>query len=731
MILKYSLPEKFYPQLSLETDESIHYLAPFDLMLDNEYEKEGYVIVTTKRLVVLSNGKVLHNTPLSKFSKITCESMVDNGILIGTIDGEETLLARFSMKHVARFSYIARGALLLSHGEKTLVESKEREKNCSKCGRALPGTNICPHCDGHMITFRKFLDLCKPYRIKLLLVSLFMVVSSYLSLFMPAIQKDFIDNVLKADNSDYTKVIKFILTMFLLTTIIVMLNILKHKWCVSLGARISMDLRSKLYEKIQMLSLSFLNTRKPGELMNRVVQDTSEIRRFMEETFSEMLSLLVTMIGSLIYMISMDYKLTFLSTMFIVVVAFLHRMFRKHIRRIFHHLWSKGDSINSALQDVISGMRVVKSFGKEEYEAKRFHIKVMDYSETQKRSEQFWAIFSPILTFIMGVGIYFATYYGGLNVLNDKMTTGELIQFITYTSILYGPLGWMTFLPRRIVQLVTALERVYDVLDEEPEISDSDNAIDIDVNGNIEFRNVHFGYKIYEPILENINFNISKGEMIGLVGSSGTGKSTMINLIMRLYDVNQGEILMDGVNINQIRTSSLHSQIGVVLQETFLFSGTILNNIRYAKQDATVEEIIMAAKTANAHDFISRMPDGYNTYVGEHGHNLSGGERQRIAIARAILHNPKILILDEATSALDTESEYLIQQALDRLTKGRTTIAIAHRLSTLRNANRLIVIDGKKVAEIGTHNELLEKKGIYYGLVNAQLEMQKIEAKAN
>ncbi len=728
MILKYSLPEKFYPQLALSTEESIHYIAPFDLRLNTSYEHEGYVIVTDKRLVVLTPKKILHNIVLSKFSKIWCESMVDNGILIGTIEDEEILLARFSMKHVARFSYIARGALLLSKGDKTIVKSKEREKICSKCDRALPGTNICPNCDGHMITFRKFLDLCKPYSIRLLLISLFMVLSSYLSLFMPAIQKDFIDNVLKVGNSDYSKVIKFILTMLLLTTLIVIINILKHKWCVSLGAKISMDLRSMLYEKIQMLSLSFLNTRKPGELMNRVVQDTSQIRRFMEETFSEMFSLLFTMIGSLIFMIVIDIKLTFLSTMFIVVVAFLHRLFRRHIHRIFHHLWTKSDEINSSLQDVISGMRVVKSFGKEEYEAKKFHKKALSFSETQKRSEQFWAIFSPILTFLMGIGIYFATYYGGLKVLGDQMTTGELIQFITYTSILYGPLGWMTFLPRRIVQLVTALERVYDVLDEEPEISDEEDSIDLNIQGNIEFRNVHFGYKIYEPILENINYSITKGEMIGLVGSSGTGKSTMINLIMRLYDVNQGEILIDGININSIKSSSLHSQIGVVLQETFLFSGTILNNIRYAKPDATTEEIIMAAKIANAHDFISRMSDGYNTYVGEHGHNLSGGERQRIAIARAILHDPKILILDEATSALDTESEYLIQQALDRLTKGRTTFAIAHRLSTLRNANRLIVIDGKKIAEMGTHNELLEKKGIYFGLVNAQLEMQKIEA---
>jgi len=433
------------------------------------------------------------------------------------------------------------------------------------------------------------------------------------------------------------------------------------------------------------------------------------------------------MCGAFVFMFIMNWKLTILSTMFIGVVAVLSRVFRKHIHRMFHHQWLKNDKMKSSLQDVISGMRVVKSFGKEAAEADRFNELANDYSKAQKNLEVFWAIFSPMLTFIMGIGVYFATYFGGLNVLHGSMTSGELIQFISYTGILYGPLSWMTHLPRRIVQLVTALERIYDVLDEQPEIVDTLVAQDIDIQGDITFNNVHFGYKSYEPVLEGITFNVKKGEMIGLVGSSGTGKSTLINLIMRLYNVNQGEVMIDGININKIKTSSLHSQLGVVLQETFLFSGTILNNIRFAKPDATLEEIILAAKTSNAHDFICKMPDGYNTYVGEHGFNLSGGERQRIAIARAILNNPTLLILDEATSALDTESEYLIQQALDRLTEGRTTFAIAHRLSTLRNANRLIVIDGHHIAEIGSHNELLKKKGIYYGLVNAQLEMQKVE----
>ena len=281
----------------------------------------------------------------------------------------------------------------------------------------------------------------------------------------------------------------------------------------------------------------------------------------------------------------------------------------------------------------------------------------------------------------------------------------------------------MTHLPRMVLQMTTSLNRIYDVLDEEPRIKNGESSRDIKIKGKFSFDNVSFGYNSYEPVLENVDLEVKPGEMIGLVGASGTGKSTLINLIMRLYDPDQGKIILDGEDLRNIKTESLHSQIGVVLQETFLFSGTILDNIRFAKPSATLAEVIQAAKAANAHDFICKTPDGYNTYVGEHGYNLSGGERQRISIARAILNDPRLLILDEATSALDTESEFLIQQALNRLIKGRTTFAIAHRLSTLREADRLVVIDKHSIAEMGSHNELLEKKGIYYGLVTAQLKM--------
>lgn len=726
MNLKYDLPEIISQWLSLRKGEVIWYCSPCDIGMDGGYNNNGYVVVTNFHLLVLNNEGLVKEVKLTDCERIRCESLVDNGILTITRGGNDELVARFSMKHVARFSYIARGAELLSKGVEQLVVSKEKERMCSKCHRALPGTSSCPHCNGHLVTFKRFWKLCGSFQIRLIAISIFMVIASAISLYMPEVQQRFIDSALRDKSGNLHDVLVFTGTMAILTSALLVINLTRNWWCATLGANISMDLRKKLYQKLQVLSLSFMQKRKPGDLITRIVRDTSHIRGFMENVFSNMVSTLVTMVGAFVAMLIMNPSLTLASTVFIVAVFILNRVFRKKTRRMFRAQGRKEDMINSALQDVISGIRVVKSFGKEHEEAELFHRKTQEYALVQKKNEVFWAYFFPLISFIMGIGMYFATYFGGGLVLDGSMTTGELIQFVTYTGTLYGPLGWMNHLPQMFRRMVTSLERVYDVLDEEPDITDSREAKEISIKGAVEFKEVSFGYKSYEQVLTDINLRVEPGEMIGLVGSSGTGKSTLINLLMRLYDVDQGQIRIDDVDIRNISSDCLHSQLGVVLQETFLFTGTILNNIRFAKPDASMEEIIRAAKAANAHDFIVKMPDGYNTYVGEHGFTISGGERQRIAIARAILNNPKLLILDEATASLDTESEYLIQQALNRLKEGRTTFAIAHRLSTLREANRLVVIDAHRIAEIGTHNELMEKRGIYYKLVTAQLEMQKV-----
>ena len=329
-------------------------------------------------------------------------------------------------------------------------------------------------------------------------------------------------------------------------------------------------------------------------------------------------------------------------------------------------------------------------------------------------------MFDFVLAFFMGMGVVIVVYFGGRDVFAGKMSAGELYQFISYTLLLFQYINWLGRLPQELSRLTSSLERIYDVLAQDV-VAEAEDVSDIEITGEVTFDHATFGYKSYQPVLEDINAVIKPGEMIGIVGASGTGKSTLINLLMGLYQIDDGRLLIDGHDMREVSRASYHSQLGVVLQETFLFSGTIIDNIRFSKPEATQEEIIRAAKLANAHDFISKLPNGYNTYVGEKGYSLSGGERQRIAIARAILPDPKLLILDEATASLDTESEFMIQTALDRLTNGKTTFAIAHRLSTLKNADRIMVIDGRHIAEIGTHQELLDRKGIYYNLFTAQM----------
>ena len=713
------LPLNIEKAVVLEGDERIYYAVPVDIDKQGNLTDNSYLVVTTKKIYIFS-GEDKRIFDIKDFESVTAEPGVGGGILTGTYKNIETVLVHYSSKHMSRFAYVARGINILISGRFEEVESNEYEKICPKCGRAIPGTKKCPKCSGEGGFLSVFIKMAKPYKKEFFGVFLLMVLVAVTTLLNPEVQKRLINDVLK-EGGGMRQALSFLALMFTLSVMIVIINILKSNASAKLGAKISADLRVELFNKYQRLPLAFINDRRPGELLNRITEDTRFIREFMEDVFCNLFAILFIFIWDVIFMLIINVKLALLTFIFVPIVSAVMLGLRKTIDRIFHLQFKKNDDVASDLQDVISGMRVVKSYGKEKQESERFKVLAGEFASIQKRNDRFWAMFDFFVSFLMGMGLVIVVYFGGMDVFSDKMSVGELYQFITYTLLLFQYVGWMGRLPREVSRLTSCLERIYDVLAQEVTEEDASKVHDVDIKGEITFDHSTFGYKSYQPVLEDINAVVKPGEMIGIVGASGTGKSTLINLLMGLYEIDDGRILVDGTDMKEISSHSYHSQLGVVLQETFLFSGTIIDNIRFSKPDATIPEIIRAAKLANAHDFISKLPDGYNTYVGEKGHTLSGGERQRIAIARAILPDPRLLILDEATASLDTESEFMIQKALERLTAGKTTFAIAHRLSTLNNADRIMVIDGHRIAEIGTHSELLEKKGIYYNLFTAQM----------
>lgn len=729
MILKFELPPQIDKAVLLSEGERVYYALPIDVDRDNLWTDDSYLVVTTRRVLIFYHRELYEEINISELSEAKAEPRVGGGLLTVRYKGQSKLLLHFSSKHISRYAYIARGINILADGRTEEVVSNEYEKICPKCGHVIPGTRYCPHCSKEGSFFRTFLRMAKPYKKKFVFIGFLMILASLTTLLNPEIQKHLVDDVLIDGEGSLSTAFLCLSGMFALSIGISIVNVLKSYSSTKLGATIAKDLRADLFAKLQSLPLSFINDRRPGELLNRVMQDTRSIRDFMERAFCNLFTVAFIFVCDVIFMLVLNARLALMSFVFAPVAVFITVAFRKVIHRRFHLQWKKNDDVSSNLQDVISGMRVVKSYGNERAESNKFLKFTNEFCRVQMSNEVFWAIFNPLIGLIVGAGVFVVVYFGGLDVLAGDMTAGELFQFITYTQLLYQYLNWMTNLPRQLTNLVSSLERINDILAQSAELENKTSDEEIDIVGEVTFENATFGYKSYQPVLENINLTVKPGEMIGIVGASGTGKSTLINLLMGLYEVDDGRILVDGVDIKKISREKFHSQLGVVLQETFLFSGTIINNIRFSKPDATQEEVIRAAKLANAHDFICRTPNGYNTYVGEKGYNLSGGERQRIAIARAILNDPKLLILDEATASLDTESEYMIQKALENLTSGKTTFAIAHRLSTLQNADRLMVIDGHRIAEIGTHEELIAAKGIYYKLLKAQLDMQNPERK--
>jgi ATP-binding cassette subfamily B protein len=497
-----------------------------------------------------------------------------------------------------------------------------------------------------------------------------------------------------------------------------------------LAHKVLYQVRTDLYEHLQKLSLTFYGTKRTGQIMSRVTNDVGVFEQFIVEGIRESLinALRVIIIFSILF--NANPTLTLYTLIPTVPLIWVTRAFQKRIGASYRTMRRRLADMNSILSDTIGGIKVVQIFGQEQYEANKFRTKSREFADAGNATQSLQSLFFPGVAFAFGIGQVIVWLVGGREVINGQLSAGELVMFSGYVSQFYAPVQTLSQSANLYANTSASAERIYEIMDTQPDIQSKPEAKSIPaMDGKIELENVYFGYDSGEPALENVNLTVEPGQMIGLVGPSGSGKSTLVQLISRFYDVKDGSVKIDGHDIRDLNLKDLRSHISVVPQEPYLFHGTIRENIAYGRPDASFEDVLMAAKSANTHEFIMKMPDGYDTHVGERGTKLSGGQRQRIAIARAILDNPKILILDEATSAVDTESEVLIQNALENLMEGRTTLAIAHRLSTVKNADKLVVLEAGKIVEEGTHTQLMDvEDGLYRKLVEMQTQLGKEES---
>lgn len=608
---------------------------------------------------------------------------------------------------------------------------------CGTCGKPIPAfaNGVCPNCAQSRSVLWRLMSVAKPYRPMLMIALVLTLVHAGFATAPGIVMKHLLDDGIANDTlskPDRLSNLYFWGGMF--AFVILMSEIIggfRMAIISIVGTKVTRDLRHDVYAHLHKLSMRFYAKKRSGSLITRVTSDTDRLWDFIVFGSVNVVRDVLMICVSVVIMCYYNWRLAFISLLPLPVIAVVAWWRGRRMHAEWGHLWTYWARISAVVGDAIGGVRVVKAFAGEARETKRFDERNELFTAKEQQVNKIWWQLQPAVSAITRFSLLLVWVIGGYLVIRDwgiedsPNKIGTLLAFTFFVQMFFGPIGSLSDSARMVTRAASSAQRVFEVLDTPPEIFSRSDAITLpDVQGKIEFRGVGFSYEGAQPALRDVNMTAEPGQMIGLCGHSGAGKSTIVNLLCRFYDVTDGQILLDGRDVRDYDVQWLRQQVGVVLQEPYLFHGTISENIRYGRPDASDREVIEAARAANAHDFIVGFPDGYDTTVGERGQSLSGGERQRVSIARAILHNPKVLVLDEATSSLDTETERQIQEAMNRLVVGRTTIAIAHRLSTLQTANKLVVLEKGRVVEEGTHAELRDKPdGHYAKLYNTQMAM--------